>query len=91
MRKYLDIEILLIPLLFVLLLAFLASKRIGFLGGPLLALPIILIMFVPLFVRSFDHSRQHTRTRYILINIAATACICILIWTIRSAIVALLR
>ena len=89
MKKHLDFEILLIPLLFVLPLAILASTRIALLGGPLLALPMMLVMSVPVGVRSLD--RGHDRLRYFLTNIAATGCICLLIWSIRSAVLALLR
>ncbi len=89
MRRYLDIEMLLIPFFFVLMLAFLAPTRIGFLGGPLLAPLLMVFMSVPLSVRALDESRRQYWLRYILTNLAATGAVCIFIWSVRSAILAL--
>lgn len=88
MRKHLDLEMLCIPLLFVSLLAFLASKRIGWLGGPLLAPPMMLLMAVPLFVRSSDDVRRQHRLSYLVINLGAIAAVCVLIWSLRTAVLA---
>ena len=91
MRRYLQLEILLVPFVFTVLAAFIAPTRIGFSGGLVLAMLEMIAVSFPLYIRSQQPARRDHSQTYFFVNLALTGLIVLAVWAIRTALLPLFR
>jgi hypothetical protein len=92
--RLLDLEILILPLVFAVSSAVLVPRRIGphgelpasLLGGAIIAGFSLVFIALPLGIRAFDPGRRSSAARYVLDNLLAVVAICLTAWCVRAAI-----